>query len=140
MILRSPKYSVTPFAWTKALLLSPGILFLSGYLVLYGAVSCKLNGTFKEQVQQGYQESNKHAETIRIGSVIPTIGLDALTIRSIELISAPGSPENHRRHKTLRNISIEAPELQKTLFCKRRLLESASGACETILKMNRDAQ
>lgn len=137
MILRSPEHTLTPFSWIRALLLSPGILFFSLYLVLYGAISIRMNGAFKELVQR---QSPPHTHRITIESVQPAFGLDAITIHKITLIPAPDCPENQRYQITISELSLDMPELQKTIFSNQRLIQSASIACGKIRKSAPDAQ
>lgn len=137
MTLRSHRHTITPSSWIRALLLSPGILYLSAYLALYGAISVRLNGTFKEQVQQRYPGGTHR---ITIGAVNPSFGLDTITIRKIEIIPTPDCPENRRNRRTLPELSIDMPDLQKTLFSNTLLYRSASIACEKIRKHELNAQ
>lgn len=137
MTLRSHQHTITPSSWIKALLLSPGILYLSAYLALYGAISVRLNGTFKEQIQQRYRGGTHR---ITIGAVSPSLGLDAITIRKIEIIPTSGCPENQRLQTNLEELSFDMPDLQKTLFSNAILRQSASIASEKIRKHEPKAQ
>jgi len=137
MTLRSHQQTITPSSWIRALLLSPGILYLSAYLALYGAISVRLNGTFKEQVQQRYPGGTHR---ITIGTVTPSLSLDAITIRKIEIIPTSGCPENRQHQTTLGELSFDMPDLQKTLFSNAILRQSASAAGEKIREHELKAQ
>ncbi|MBM3162655.1 MAG: hypothetical protein FJZ79_04925 [Chlorobi bacterium] len=140
MILRSPEYTLKPAFWLKALLLSPGMLFLFGYLGIYFAASMCMNGAFKQELQQRYPLSGENTHTITIGSIRPDFSMKAITLSRIVLTPTKNCPATERRHVRLKKIDMAVPELEKTLFSSRRLRESASLVCSRIREEERKVQ
>jgi hypothetical protein len=132
MIHRLPRNAVNPLSWLKALLLSPGMLFLFGYLAIYCTASIYMNGTFKKELQERYIRSRGSTHSVTIGSIRPDIGMNAITISRIELTPTESCPEKERRHVILDKLALALPELEKTLFSNRRLRESTSLVCNKI--------
>jgi len=135
MILRSPENNVNPRSWIKALLLSPGMLFLFGYLGIYTAASIRMNGPFRELLQQRYPGSSGNTHTLTIGSIEPVLAMNAITLSRIEMAPTKNCPEKLRRHISVKKLAIDFPELEKTLFSSRKFQESSALVCRKIRKM-----
>lgn len=140
MILRPNRYAVKPLAWIKALLLSPGMLFLFGYLGIYSAASIHMNSTFKNELQERYPLSGSSTHSVTIGSIRPDFGLNTITLSRIELTPTKNCPEKERRHIVLDRLALGFPDLETTLFSNRRLRESASLVCSKIREVERQVQ
>jgi len=132
MILRSPENNVNPRSWIKALLLSPGMLFLFGYLGIYSAASIMMNGPFRELLQQRYPGSSGNTHTLTIGSIEPEFSMNAITLSRIEMTPTEKCPKNLRRHISVKKLALGFPELEKTLFSSRKLRESTALVCRKI--------
>lgn len=140
MSLHSPEHNVNPRSWIKALLLSPGMLFLFGYLAIYSVASVRMNGTFREQVQQRYQGSIGNTHTLTIGSIEPEFGMNAITLSRVEMTPTEQCPQNLRRHISVKKLALAFPELEKTLFSRRKLQESTALVCRKIRQMETRVQ
>jgi len=119
-------------AWITALFLSPGILFLTGYLAIYGSLSLYMNSSFKQQLLRYYPQTNGNTYTISVKSIRPAFVLNAITISAIELKPTPLCPQNQRNHLRLKKLELGFPELEKIPFSRRKRQESTTLICKKI--------
>lgn len=140
MSLCSDQFPINPLSWTKALLLSPGMLFLFGYLGLYGTMAMHMNGAFKNELQQRYTLYGEKNHTVTIGSIRPDFDMQGITLNRIELLPTENCPEKHRRHRTMTKLVLDFPEPEKNLFSHHRFRESTKLVCRKIREVEETVQ
>lgn len=116
------------------------MLFLFGYVGIYSAASIRMNGSFRELLQQQYPGSSGNTHTLTIGSIEPEFAMNAITLSQVEMTPTENCPENLRRHISIKKLALAFPELEKTLFSRRKLQESTALVCRKIRKMETTVQ
>ncbi|ACD90717.1 MAG: hypothetical protein HGA57_04520 [Chlorobium limicola] len=127
-------------SWITALFLSPGILFLSGYLAIYGSLSLYMNSSFKQQLLLHYKKTTGNTYTISVKSIRPAFVLNAITISSIELQPTTLCPKNQRNHLLLNKLELGFPDLEKIPFSRQKLQESTTLICKKIADLKKSDQ
>ena len=122
--------------WLKALMLSPGILFPAGYLLVYLSINIYLNADFKKNLVQSVNRSTGNTWQISITSLKSGLVLNSVTLDHIELTPVAQS-ENHGQQRNqaiiIKTLEIPCPELEKLLFSSEERLSSTKTVCEKIL-------
>ncbi len=129
--------------WLKALLLSPGVLFPAGYLLVYLSTNIFLNADFKKNLAQSVNQATGNSWQVSIKSLKSGLILDSVTLQDIELTptSAPESNLQHPAHTiTIQTLEIPCPNLEKLLFSHTERILSAKVICKKILADERIAQ
>ncbi len=122
--------------WFKALMLSPGMLFPAGYLLVYLSTNIYLNADFKKNLSQSVNQATGNTWQISIKSVKSGLILNSVTLHHIELTPI-GRHENNGQGTnhtiTIKTLEIACPELQNLLFSRTERLLSTKTVCEKIL-------
>ncbi len=129
--------------WLKALMLSPGMLFPAGYLLVYLSINIYLNADFKENLAQSVSKATGNTWQISIKSLKPGLVLNSVTLNHIELtpVAKPeisGQKSNHAI--SIKTLEIPFPELEKLLFSSKERLASTKTVCARILADERLVQ
>jgi hypothetical protein len=129
--------------WLKALMLSPGMLFPAGYLLVYLSINIYLNADFKQNLSRSASRATGNTWHISIKSLKSGMGLNSVTLNQIELTPA-GNPESNRQARndtiTINTLEIACPELQKLLFSPSERLLSTKTICDKVLSDDRIIQ
>ncbi len=129
--------------WLKALILSPGILFCTGYLLLYLLTAHWLGVHFKDELLRSFTETTGNRRQLQIASLKTDFFLDTLTLTQIELSGAP-SPSGARQTSgqpiTISTMTITLPDLDTFLFSPATRQSSSRAVCEEILKAEQRLQ
>jgi hypothetical protein len=124
-------------------MLSPGVLFPSGYLLLYLSTNIYLNGDFKKNLSESVQNATGNTWHISIKSLQSDLVLDTVILNHIELTKA-AMPENRadiaRSTITINTLEIPLPNLQQLLFNSSERLTSTNALCDKILAEKNLAQ
>jgi hypothetical protein len=121
--------------WLKALMLSPGMLFPAGYLLVYFSINIYLNADFKQNLSRSVNSATGNTWQISIKSLKSGLELNTVTLDHIELTPV-AQPENHgQRHQAIiiKTLEIPCPELEKLLFSSKERLSSTKTLCDKIL-------
>jgi hypothetical protein len=129
--------------WLKALMLSPGILFPTGYLLLYLATNIYLNAEFKKDLSLSVSNATGNTWQINITSLKSGWALDSVTLNHIELIKT--ATLNNRETVpnstiTIKSIDIPFPNLEKLLFSSAERVLSTDTFCKKILAEKHSTQ
>ena len=122
--------------WLKALMLSPGMLFPTAYLLVYLSTNIYLNADFKKNLSQSVTQATGNTWQISIKSLKSDLVMDSVTLNQIELTPIVRPEENgqHTSHPiTINKLEIAHPELEKLLFSRRERLSSTKTICDKIL-------
>ncbi len=123
-------------------MLSPGVMFPSGYLLLYLSTNIYLNGDFKKNLSQSVQKATGNTWHISIKSLQSGLVLDSVILNNIELTKAT-TPENRADTSstiTINTLEIPLPNLQQLLFNSSERLTSTNALCDKILAEKNLAQ
>ena len=132
--------------WLKALILSPGILFPTAYLLVYLSTSIYLNNAFKTELYQSIDRTSGNMVTIKVESISPNLQLDTMTLRSIDVIPAEHAESNESNNQPLQHIksthalAIRCPNLQQLLFNKEKRRSSITVISTILLAKHSCAQ
>jgi hypothetical protein len=129
--------------WFKALMLSPGILFPAGYLLLYLGTNIYLNQNYKKNLAEAFSQASGNTRQISIQSLKTSLGFDSVTLNNIELSTTipVANEESASRHKiTITKLNIPSPEVQKLLYSSTTLQISTKNICDKILAEERKIQ
>ena len=125
--------------WCKALILSPGMLFCAGYLLLYLCTAHSLRVHFKDDLLQSFSQATGNSRQIRFASLKTDFFLDTITLTKIEL-SPSGRAKTGSQPIIINTIKINLPDLDTFLFCPATRQSSSKVVCEEILKEERRLQ
>jgi len=129
--------------WLKALMLSPGILFPAGYLLIYLSSNIYLNTDFKKNLSESINEATGNTWQVSIRSLKSGLILDSITLNNIELTPTKTSESNgqHSNHTiTIPTLQMPCPNLEKLLFCRTERVWSMQAICKKILADKRIVQ
>ncbi len=122
--------------WLKALMLSPGVLFPAGYLLVYLSTHIYLNVEFKKTLSQCISQATGNTWQVSIKSLKPGLILDSVTLNHIEFTQTKGSEQNIQTPAqtiTIQSLNIPCPDLEKLLFSHTERVSSTKAVCEKIL-------
>ena len=122
--------------WLKALMLSPGVLFPAGYLLVYLSINIYLNVEFKKNLSQSISQATGNTWQVSIKSLKPGLILDSVTLNHIELTQTRGSEQNVKSPAqtiTIQTLNIPCPDLERLLFSHTERVSSTKAFCEKIL-------
>jgi hypothetical protein len=129
--------------WFKALMLSPGVLFPAGYLLLYLSTNIYLNDNYKKTLARYFNRATGNTRQLSIRSLKAGFVFDSVTLNNIELSSTLPVRENEKSSEsrtTIRCLKIAYPDLQKLLFSRTALQLSTKNICDKILAEERRIQ
>ncbi len=141
----APRFPAKHFMinWLKALLLSPGVLFPAGYLLVYLSTNIFLNADFKKNIAQSVGQATGNTWQVSIKSLKSGLILDSVTLNDIELTPA-GAAESNLQHPahtiTIPTLEIPCPNLEKLLFSHADRNLSTNVICKKILADDRIVQ
>ncbi|MFZ4525015.1 MAG: hypothetical protein ACOYOE_05570 [Chlorobium sp.] len=141
----SPRFPSKKFTinWLKALLLSPGVLFPAGYLLVYLSTNIFLNADFKKNIAHSVHQATGNTWQVNIKSLKSGLILDSVTLNDIELTPAR-TPESNLQPPahtiTIQTLEIPCPNLEKLLFSPKERLLSTQVICKKILSDERIVQ
>ena len=99
--------------WLTALILSPGMIFASAYLLVWLSMNLWLNHNFKHHLKQIFTAETGQRYRIDIGSLRPEPNLNSLTLKQLELTPV-GVAENQRASRSvfqIEELRIECADL-----------------------------
>jgi hypothetical protein len=143
--IMAPRFPAKNFMinWLKALILSPGVLFPAGYLLVYLSTNIFLNADFKKNIAQSVNQATGNTWLVSIKSLKSGLILDSVTLNDIELTQT-GTPESHLQHQahtiTIPTLEIPCPNLEKLLFSHAERILSTKVICKKILADERIIQ
>ena len=117
-------------------MLSPGVLFPAGYLLLYLSTNIYLNAEFKNNLSKSVNKATGNTWHISIKSMKSGWVLNSVTLNHIELTKtkAHGKIESADNSAiTINNLEIPVPNLEKLLFSSADRTLSTNTVCEKIL-------
>ncbi len=117
-------------------MLSPGILFPAGYLVLYLSTNIYLNSDFKKNLSQSFNTATDNNWQISVKSLKSGLFLDSVTLDHIELKKREMPERNNKetdRTIIIKTLEIPYPDLQKLLFSSTERLSSIQTVHEKII-------
>ena len=117
-------------------MLSPGILFPAGYLVLYISTNIYLNSDFKKNISRSFNTATGDNWQISVKSLKSGLFLDSVTLNHIELTKRGMADQSNKvtyRTITIKRLEIPYPDLQKLLFSSAERLSSTQTVYEKIL-------
>ena len=141
----APRFPAKNFMinWLKALILSPGVLFPAGYLLVYLSTNIFLNADFKKNIAQSVGQATGNTWQVSIKSLKSGLILDSVTLNDIEL-TPTGAPESNLQHPahtiTIPTLEIPCPNLEKLLFSHTERILSTKVICKKILADDRIVQ
>lgn len=117
-------------------MLSPGILFPMGYLLLYLSTNIFLNDKYKKDLTRSFNHETGNSRQISIKSLKAGFIFDSVTLNQIELTSA--SPSHAAKSRTgekttINCMKIPSPNLQKLLYSRSEIQASTKNICKLIL-------
>lgn len=86
----SPQRNLTPANWLKALLISPGVLFTAGYLLVHAATNHYLDHKLKARIAEAVSTGSQNRYCISLHSLKASFGLESLTLKELTLTTANG--------------------------------------------------
>ncbi|NTV91982.1 MAG: hypothetical protein HGA72_01505 [Chlorobiaceae bacterium] len=126
---------LTLSSWLKALLLSPGILFLFVYLAIYLSTTIYLNLDFKKNLLHNLSIPGNTPYHISIGSINAGFVMDSVILHEIEL--SPATPTGLHgsggKPVTIPKLRVTCPGLEKLLFTPGMVNASTRKLCSGIL-------
>ena len=129
---------ITFVNWLKALALSPGILFSTGYLVIYFLTNSYLNREFKENISQAIEAATDNRYTLSVEHLRAGLDLHSVTLQHLELTPV------EQQHQTatgdsvsIRRLCVERINLCNLLFSKQTVERSTREISRRILDTNK---
>ncbi|NTV06227.1 MAG: hypothetical protein HGA59_06955 [Chlorobiaceae bacterium] len=123
--------------WLKALMLSPGILFPAGYLLVYLSTNIYLNTDFKKNLSTSVNQSTGNTWHISIKSLKSGLVFNSVTLHNVELTPTTAAyhegDQSSTHSITIKTLEIASPELDKLLFSPTARLLSTKAVSEKIL-------
>ncbi len=122
--------------WLIALMLSPGVLFPTGYLFLYLSTNIYLNADFKTNLSKSVARATGNTWHTNITSIKSGWGFDSMTLNHVELTKAANrgiKADVENRTITINTIEIPFPDLQNVLFSSAERQRSTNALCDIIL-------
>ncbi len=89
----SPQRNLTPANWLKALLVSPGVLFTAGYLLVHGATNHYLDHKLKARIAEAVSLGSQSHYLISLSSLRAGFGLESLTLKELTLSTTNGKKD-----------------------------------------------
>ena len=126
--------------WLKALMLSPGMLFPAGYLLVYLSINIYLNADFKENLAQSVSKATGNTWQTSIKSIKAGLVFDSVILKHIKLTKTtkPGMRANTgSRTITIDTLEIPFQNIQMLLFSSIERQSSTNALCEKILAEKR---
>jgi len=142
MSLRFPRKSFI-INWLKAFMLSPGVLFPAGYLLLNLATNIYLNTDFKESLTESVNKSTDHNWQIRITSLRSGWVFDSFSLNHIELTrtaTLEGGETSYKRIITIKTLEIPFPHLENLLFDSNDRISTINAVSKIILAQENRSQ
>jgi hypothetical protein len=132
-VIMTPRFPEKKFLinWLKAFMLSPGVLFPAGYLLVYLSTNIYLNADFKNNLSQSINSSTGNTWQISIKSLKSGLVFNSVTLNNIEI--TPKSQQKSITPIFIETLEIAYPELEKILFSRDARLSSTRAVCEKIL-------
>lgn len=124
-------------------MLSPGVLFPAGYLLIYLSSNIYLNAEFKKKLSQSINQETGNTWQVSIQSMKSGLILDSVTLNYIELTPTRAVKSNgqHYNHTiTIPTLQIPCPDLEKLLFCRTERVLSMQAITKKILADKRIVQ
>lgn len=122
--------------WLKALILSPGVLFPTAYLLVYFSTNIYLDSDYKKNLTQSIIKATGHTLLVQIASVKSDLTFDSVTLREIELTPMDFRKKNKQNNcdkVTISALEIQCPDLDKLLLSTNGRLLSTETICNKIL-------
>ncbi|HWR00614.1 MAG TPA: hypothetical protein VN371_02030 [Chlorobaculum sp.] len=107
------KGSCIVLKWLTALMLSPGMIFTTAYLLAWSSVNLYLDKTFKEELGRSFASRSGTRYRLVIGSLRSGPDLNSLTIKKLELYPLENGT-NERKNETglqIAELHVQCPDL-----------------------------
>jgi hypothetical protein len=121
--------------WLTALILSPGMIFASAYLLVWLSMNLWLNYNFKHHLKQIFTAETGQQYRIDIGSLRSEADLNSLTLKQLELTPVGGT-ENQRTNRSafqIEELRIECADISFFPFKPADELLTLRKVCRAIL-------
>ncbi len=132
------KSRITFVNWVKALMLSPGILFSTGYLIIYFLTSAYLNSGVKNTILREVETATGNRYVCSVDYLRAGIDLHSVTLRNIELrpVSQRFQSENNSTVVSIPNLCVEPINLCNLLISHQSAQRSTREISRQILGVN----
>lgn len=133
-----PGREITFANWLKALMLSPGILFAAGYLIIYLLTNSYLNREFKDDISQAIETATDNRYTFSVEHLRAGLDLHSVTLRHLEL--TPVKKQHQAATKSsvsIQQLCIKQINLCNLLFSKQTAERSTREISRRILDSNK---
>ncbi len=135
----APERNLRPGNWLKALLLSPGPLFCTGYLVMYVLTNLHLNGILKEKVAAAVETATGHRYDLSIERLSAGFALDSVTLERLDIVPVGGPPGKRVSESVrIRELRVRHLDLSTLLFSRETAARSTLEISRHILDSNRE--
>ena len=133
-----PENRITLFNWLKALMLSPGILFSTGYFIIYLLTNVYLNSEVKNTILREVEIATENRYTFSVDHLRAGIDLHSVTLWNLELrpVKKQFQSENNGNTVSIPNIRIKQINLCNLLISKQSLERSTKEISRQILDIN----
>jgi len=120
--------------WFTALMLSPGMIFASAYLLVWLSTNLWLDRNFKHHLKQTFAAEARQQYRIDIGSLRSGADLNSLMLKKLELTPIGGG-ESQGTDPSLRiaELRIECPEIGFFPFRPAAEIPALRKVCRAIL-------
>lgn len=121
--------------WFTALILSPGMIFASAYLMVWVSLNLWLDHSFKHHLKQLFITEAGQQYRIDIGSLRSGADLNSLTLKNLELTPIRNAENQRTRRAALEiaELRIECSDLSFFPFRPADELLSLRKVCQAIL-------
>lgn len=129
---------ITFVKWLKALMLSPGILFSTGYLIIYLLTNAYLNSDVKNTILREVETATGNRYICSVDHLRAGIDLHSVTLQNIELrpVSKGFQTENSGSVVSIPNLCIDPINLCNLLISRQSAERSTREISRQILDAN----
>jgi len=136
-----PGRKITIANWLKALALSPGILFSTGYLLIYLLTNSYLNSEFKKTISRTVEAASDNHYALTIEHLRAGFDLQSVTLEDLGLTPASQDlPETAENCFSIRELCLDDINLCNLLFSKKAMERSTKEISKRILLYRQKAE
>jgi len=129
-----PGRKITVANWLKALALSPGILFSTGYLLIYLLTNAHLNSEIKQTVSRTVEAASDNHYALSIEHLRAGLDLHSVTLEDLGLTPTNRNlPEKTENCFSVRELCLDDINLCNLLFSKKATERSTREISRRIL-------
>ena len=129
-----PGRKITVANWLKALALSPGILFSTGYLLIYLLTNAYLNSEIKKTISRTVEATSDNHYALSIEHLRAGFDLQSVTLEDLGLTPANQAiPETTKNCFSVQELFLDDINLCNLLFSKKAMERSTREISRRIL-------